>query len=304
MLFCMTLPARNTEFKGQEDVASLTTAVNAERDAIIDRTMAGLETGLQVKLIATYAPHACSPEQSVAAILDDPKLSDFDHFPVIAQGRCIGVLCRDKLPGACTIRKHMEPLHDGLLVSAAMPILEFIGLMDDGDDRLMIGGGRVEAIITRSDLHKLPVRACVFTLITHLEMVMASIIPQLEEGGDSWLQLLGNKRREQVETKQQDLKRHRLNQSLVGCTDFCDKRDILAKGLKRAGVLSRTKAENLVDDLKAIEKQLRNPVAHADSYADDDAHLQGFVGSVKKTRQWIAFLEQQVGKPGAVAKHR
>jgi hypothetical protein len=77
-----------------------------------------------------------------------------------------------------------------VLVSAAKPLKGFIPLLTRTPYRLVVRGSRIEGIVTRGDVHKLPVRLRVFALVTHLEMTMAEHIRRTSVGDDwfvDWL---------------------------------------------------------------------------------------------------------------------
>jgi hypothetical protein len=165
---------------------------------------------------------------------------------------------------------------------------------------LVVDGTGIRGIVTPSDLLKLPVRVCVFTLITHLEMVMTEVISYLFSMTEEWLSLLSEGRKAKVDEKVVMLKKERMDQSCLSCTDFCDKRDILAQRLERDGVLSSGTKRIFTRDLKAIG-DLRDKVAHADGYAEDQQLLLEFVRVVEVTKDKIRFLAQLLSAKGATA---
>lgn len=263
----------------------------SDPESILDITLARLEIGLQIRHIATFSIRHCAPDAQAGEVLADSDMRPFDHIPVLDDGRCLGVLRRSEVPEDRTVRDQMLPLHDGMLVAADMPILQFMSLMDDAPYRLVVDGTRVRGIVTRSDLLKLPVRVVVFALVTHLEMIMASVIAAAFGTDEAWLKLLGGKRRDGVIQKMEKLKGDGLDPSHLACTDFCDKRDILAKELKRANIFSSSKAKRFTSSLKKIER-VRNTLAHAGEYAHDQAELHTFLDTVGSTQDWIRFLEE------------
>lgn len=88
----------------------------------------------------------------------------------------------------------MLPLSDRMLVAANMPMLDFIPLLGENPFWLVVFGSRIDGIVTRSDLLKLPVRICVFTLVTHLELVMMNRIRTLFADEVGWFALLSPNR--------------------------------------------------------------------------------------------------------------
>lgn len=165
-----------------------------------------------------------------------------------------------------------------------MPLEHFIDIVPSRRYWLVLDGAKVRAIVTRSDVLKLPVRLLAFALVTHLELLMATIIQEQSGSDEEWLAMLSSdKRREKVRCKQTELQRQAMDPPLVQLADFCDKRDAVKEILE----LDRA----FTTELRRIEKKLRNVVAHAGDYATDDEELQRFVGLVGCTRRWIRELE-------------
>ena len=135
--------------------------------------------------------------------------------------------------------------------------------------------------MTRSDLLKLPVRIFIFTLITHLEALMADVIKALCAEDSGWLQYLSEGRREKANCKYNELKRSRLDLSLLECTDYCDKRRIIRK---LCGFTTAFETE-----VESIEK-LRDSVAHAGNYLDSEESLHDLVRNIDRAEYWIRTL--------------
>lgn len=178
----------------------------------------------------------------------------------------------------------MRRLDDGLLVSSDEPLKGFIPLLIESPHRLVVRGARIEGIVTSSDVHKLPVRLLAFALVTHLEMTMADVIVRGSDGED-WTLLLSEGRQRKVMEKFGRLRTEKFDPPLIEVTDFCDKRDVLAK----IGVLNVPSKRKAVDDFERIE-ELRNSVAHAATYAQTEEQLAKFVELSELTEAWIGRL--------------
>lgn len=252
-------------------------------------TVLGLEAGLQVRHIATWDPCCVAADQAIQQVLHDVALRGFDHIPVKQDNRIRGVLVRDGETTGGWVRDHMVSLHDGMLVAAEMPLLHLIPLMEAARYYLVVQKTGITGIVTRSDMLKLPVRVCVFALITHLEMVMADRIDRLFSGEDEWRACLSQGRQDKVDEKLHKLRKDRLDSTALECTDFCDKREILATALKKLAAFTAQDAKDFTNDLKDIEA-LRNVLAHAGQYAEDQKHLALFVHTVEAARRWIKRL--------------
>ena len=94
-----------------------------------------------------------------------------------------------------TVHDAMFPLDDPMLVSGDEPLMRFLPLLAERPFRLVVMGARIQGIVTRSDVLKLPVYLLAFTLITHLKMVMARLIPAKHPDDDGWIERLSPGRR-------------------------------------------------------------------------------------------------------------
>ena len=131
--------------------------------------------------------------------------------------------------------------------------------------------GRVNGIVTWSDLQKPPVRMWLFGVITLIEMAFTRLIETLFPN-DEWTSLLSPARRRKAE----DFHRERRRRSegartlrLIDCVQFSDKGQVLAKddvARRIIGFPSRKRGEQSV---KAIVS-LRDKLAHAQDIVTDD----------------------------------
>jgi hypothetical protein len=248
---------------------------------VFDGAMQGLEAGFRVLHIATFDLKTCATDDDTEQILAAPELAGFDHLPVQQGSKIIGVLERKANPGSGQVARHVRPLEPLSLVSAHAPLRSFIPHVALSHYWMVVGVTGISGIVTRSDLLKLPVRLHAFTLVTHLETVMAQIIRALRSSDSGWLALLRENRRQKIAEKQRRLQQQRLDPPLLELTDLCDKRDAVAKLLKLGA--------DFTAQLRDIEK-LRNPLAHAATFLDDDADVERFVQRMGWAEEWIMKL--------------
>src|SRR5258708_9306540 len=259
---------------------------------IFQTTMMGLETGLQVHQIATLGDELCTcdvdDEREVATLFAHPQFEDFDQIPVRRSNSIIGVVTPEC---AGLIKQCLHPLDESMLISAQEPLTKFIPLMAKRPPyRLVLQGGSIRGIVTRSDMLKHPVRLFAFTLVTHVELLMTDIIRAKypdHQDEHQWLKYLKGPRQEKVNEKQQSLKQENYDLPLLECTDFCDKRDIVSK------ICSLPSRSKFKGDFEKIEKYLRNTVSHAASYARNDQEMERFIHLIILTQQWISDLESR-----------
>jgi predicted transcriptional regulator len=260
-----------------------------------EQTLEGLEQGLQVQHIATFEPdlQTCAQQDKVRDVLGDESGRGFDQFPVKKDGAVIGVVERgeeyqsDRSPDNDdrSVKEIMVLLHDGILVAAEEPISHYIEICGTLPYyRLVVKGDKIQGIVTRGDLHKLPVRVVAFAFVTHLEMVLADVIRR-KCPDEAWRapDCLKPKRVRMAEKEQIRRAKDRTEISLLECTQFCDKREIVRKACNLNGQFEK--------DLKDIE-QLRNSLAHASPFAQSQETLAQFIERLVKAKEWIRKLHE------------
>ena len=247
----------------------------------VQQLLAALERSVQVDLIATYDLLICSSHELCRGVLESETNAGFDQFPVETDGRIVGVLERGKYRKGALVRDVMRPLDDSMLVAASTGVLTYIHLAAESRYHLVVKDHRVRGIVTPSDLLKLPVRLVLFTLITHLESIMGTLIRRRFPSRD-WQQHLSEGRRQKLADEDARLKKRGVDNDLVFVCQLCDKRDIIAKGVLESG-----RRAAFLQDLKDLEK-LRNDVMHSSDYVPDGRRLSKLV---EKTTTWIHELE-------------
>ncbi|HZF11311.1 MAG TPA: hypothetical protein VFE33_21165 [Thermoanaerobaculia bacterium] len=247
---------------------------------VFDGAMQGLEAGFRVLHIATFDLKTCNASDDIESALKDPELAGFDHIPVQQDSRIIGLLERQAGPGSGPVARHMRQIDPSYLVAAEAPLRAFIPLVAENPYWLVVRIAGIQGIVTRSDLFKLPVRLHIFTMVTHLETVMADVI-RTHSRSDNWLALLGDMRRKKVRERQRRLQIKSLDPPLVELTDFYDKTIIVEKLLH----LGKDFTESL-DNIR----DLRNKVAHGVTYVNNNAQVRNFVERISAAEKWIERL--------------
>ena len=263
---------------------------------------------LTVSLIATsregdgHGPgvRVCRLDHSLAEVRAANLNPIFDYLPVEgADGKIVGLFSAkrsmnpagadDELP----VRDRLRPLSEADLIGADATILDFVSRVRP-KPLLVVSGGRINGLVAWSDLQKLPVRAAVFALVTGFELTMYEAIKAVFPEGDGWRKHLSEKRLQGAEKVYEKRGGNESDVELLLCTEFCDKRTILKKCLpfdsqaKSPGAMPMSKGK-FEDEVERIE-DLRNPLAHASSYAmkwDDVASLKRTVKVLVELRQHI-----------------
>ncbi len=260
---------------------------------ILQSTMGGLDAGLHVLHIATLNAQCCAQSDTVEMVRVDERFHGFDHVPVVNEAdHVVGVLAPDE-PAGGAVQEAMRPLDDTMLVSADEPLARFLPTLADCPYRLVVRGTRIGGIVTRSDVLKLPVRLLAFTLVTHLEMTMASLIQAKHPSDDNWRDLVEPHRQKRVSGKFKYLQKHKLDPSLLECTDFQDKRVVVAQ--------LYALDDTFLTETKHVEG-LRNTIAHAADYGQTEAELQDFLVGLQQAEHWTLMLNENLSSAQGSAK--
>jgi hypothetical protein len=256
--------------------------------------MQAFQDGLPVRLIAT-------PRVALATCRADERLRDvvarntegYDFFPVTepaagAQDRIIGLVELARFRGrdapAKPVRAHLRTLDEDTLIGADAGILSFLKDADERPCRLVVAGSRIDGLVSWSDMQKLPVRAALFALITHLEMTMAEAIRREFNESNQWRERLSENRRAQLDALVAKAHDQDTWVDDLLFTQFKDKVTILKKSPRFSFAKS------------AFEKQLHNAatlrdkLAHANAYAESRADAERVCATVRDIEAWIGRL--------------
>jgi len=260
--------------------------------ADFDRTFKALEAGLHVEHIAEFDLKTCRPKNLAASYLEDRKLASYDNFPVRNRHGIIGVLERQRVgtcvPKGMLVEEVMVPLSSAMLAANNQPVAALLDALRSTRYRLVFKGCEIAGIVTPSDLLKLPVRLYAFMLVTHLEMLMAATIRRSyrDRPAEAWISTLSTGRQCWIRDKVEAFSARKLDPDPIELTDFCDKRDILRR--------FHGAADQFRNEMVEIEN-LRNSLAHAANYLNNEDSLDIFLKRVDLTRRNIEYLHQRLG---------
>jgi hypothetical protein len=240
----------------------------------------------------------CSIDVELAAVVARNLDSKFDFLPVTdsiagegkTHNRIVGLI--ELVPfmqgaGASGVVRDcstLYPLSEDNLIGADASILDFIRDADQRRCRLVISGHEISGLVSLSDLQRLPVRAALFGLVTHVEMIMANAIRREFNGTQGWTDRLSENRRQKI---REEINKAQDDDALVDAllfTQFADKVMIIRKSQRF--VLGRNGFEN---DLKQIQS-LRDHLAHANDYAATRESASKVCGTVRLADKWSKEL--------------
>lgn len=255
---------------------------------IFAATLDALGAGLHVGHIAEFGLHTCNADDDVDRVFQLDAAKHFDQIPVRGQhDRIVGVVERQKQNSGGKVVDQMRHLDDSILISSTAPLYAFIRAAKESHYRLVLTEHGVTGIVTGSDLLKLPARLLAFAFVTHVESTMARLIQTRHPAYEmTWLNLLDSHRQRKIHDKLERQRTVQLDPEPLELTEFCDKREIVAKTFQLGS--------EFAPSMRLVEK-LRNKVAHAASFVDDDeANVEVFAVQMETAHRWITLLEQRV----------
>lgn len=246
---------------------------------ILGVTMAGLEAGFKVLHIAAFDLKFTAPDSDVSKVLSDAALKDFDSIPVKDGGRVVGVLERKAISTTGRVNGQMRQLNDSILVSADEPLIRFLPTLAQSPYRLVVQGTKICGIVTLSDVAKLPVRLMAFTLVIHLEALLANVIRKECSRDEDWLPHLGAQR---TKLEKRLERRRKQNIHLLSPIEVAD----LTHKITVVGKIR--KLPDFDDELRPIV-ELRNSLAHDGDFVKE---CNGVTGLLERLDQ----LERLIGR--------
>ena len=261
-------------------------------------TLEHFQRGLTVDLIATERPAfvTCEFNESVEAVTNRNRRNVFDFLPVTQtsltpsgtiQNRIIGLIelvAFRSGPAPGLVSDYMKPLSEENLIGADASILTFVRGADDHRCCLVVAGRTINGLVSISDLQKLPVRAALFAMVTHFEIVMAASIREEFEQTEQSILRLSAERQARVNEKCARAKKQEAFIDALLYTDFSDKVTIIRK--RENFPWSKTGFQSELEQIQ----ELRNQLAHASEYAATRADAIRVCETVRLIDKWIKRL--------------
>jgi CBS domain-containing protein len=200
------------------------------------QTMSALEESLLVQSIMSYPLASIAKDRCPVRFFDDARHADFDCAPVTNGSRVIGMIHRSdvghRIPDSCLAGDTgiLRPLHMVPIVAATEPVAHLLRMMRDTSDHhwLVLKGKEVSAIVTRSDVWKMPVRMLLICRMLHLEQLIALAIRK-HSTHDAWMSLLSPSRQAKILDHFASVKRHNEHVDMLESTNYSDKVVIIGR---------------------------------------------------------------------------
>ena len=267
---------------------------NVALDVDPEQIMAALERGFPVRLIGTFENLVtCRLEDSLNHVVSRTDAEEFDYLPVTDSDKIVGLLNRRALVAGeglsakgseKLVSDAFDRLDERNIIAADAGILVFLLNANRSPCRLILTTDRVTGLVSKSDLQKLPVRALLFHVVTHLELAMAAWIRRYLPDETAWLSVLPKGRRKCIEARYRGLTSSNLAIDRLTATMFADKRSVLLKCAALS--ISRTQAQK---ELKRVE-ELRDSLAHSGDYALTEKSADRMIETVASAQSWIESI--------------
>jgi hypothetical protein len=201
----------------------------------------------------------CRADQQALEVRTYMEERNFDVMGLV-DGDTISRYVSRKRLGKGTCHDNGIPIEPREIVSSTTALVDLLRIMKHRDHLFVLGGFKLESIVTSADLQKPPVRMLLFSMVSLLDMFMLVLVKR--HYPDELLRsALKPKRLEEVQ-KLYNLRRE-MNEEidLADCLQLADKRDLILKVIapQRLGFNKREAADKL---FKHAEK-LRNHLAHS-----------------------------------------
>lgn len=205
-----------------------------------------------------------TPVENVRAFMEAQRL---EVVGVRQQGRVEGFIELADM-GKDICGDHMRPFDNSQIVLESTPLAELVRRLE-GHRRLFVSIlGRVGGIVSRSDLHKPPVRMWLFGMVTLIEMRFNRLIERFCPN-DSWQQFLSEGRMQKARTLLAERSRRNQDLTLLDCLQLADKVQIIARN-EPLRSQTRFQSRRQMDDAAKMLEKLRNNLAHSQDIVTGD----------------------------------
>jgi hypothetical protein len=223
--------------------------------------------------VATRPLHTAHASEDVAHVIAWACPAGINNVPVLRDGTIVGVIENINAdypgvklpPNEGSAWQAMRPLHAGMLLESGTPLADLLPvLLEPPHYRLVLDGSQADAIVTPSDLVKLPMRILVFAAVANLESALLDALRRLYASDEDACQHLDADSQTQVLDSYDKLRAAHLDPSLLEVVSLRQKARLLAARGVFGGEDPVIEAE--FEDLVSA---LRNPIVHAAGYVDD-----------------------------------
>lgn len=201
-------------------------------------------------------------DANAAEIAEALRRREFDVAGVreTQDGPLLGLVRRSSLV-AGRVRDYLEVIPDSHVIAATSPLSELLTRLVALEHVFVAVNNRVEAIITRADLNKPPIRVYLFGLVSLLEMHLGYWVHKAYPDS-TWEAALTQERLDAAKEALAEVERRHDAATLFTCLQFGDKRDLVAKYDAFRSALGFSSKKAATTYLSRMET-VRNRLAHS-----------------------------------------
>jgi CBS domain-containing protein len=184
--------------------------------------------------------------------IDQAPIAD----PRITRSISLADLQADTELGAVDVARPIEAVD---VVSDSASLAAVLPRFQERHSLYVIGSDHVSGIVTRADLQLAPVSMAVLGAVLSLEQALSLLIDWYSHG--AWLELLSEKRRDELEKRWVQRQQVNADLSRLECMDLVDRFELLRKLNDLSTALGFANGK----EIKSFKRQLidlRNPLAH------------------------------------------
>jgi hypothetical protein len=272
------------------------------------------ERAITVADLATTELWYIEPEWSAARTADGLRTRSFDAAPLRSDPIRRYMTLAAAEAGEGSALELSRPIDVELVVSGALPLTDAVAALTHQPFLFVLERDRVNGMVTRADLQRLPVSMVALGLIIAGEAALDMLIARFTNM--EWLSLLSPERQEGIQVVFNDRRKRNAEITLLQCLNLDDRMTIASK-LDRLrvelGHSSRTSFKTWAEPIK----DLRNALAHGDGLLDAEPDPVAAAGLFQSAREfaerawrvveeseqmWDAFLQTSIALDGPAGR--
>lgn len=218
------------------------------------------------------------------------KLFNDDNFDVVGfneNERVTGFLDKQDTSNLEELSNRVKKFEIHDLITSNTDLKDCLLLLESRQQLFIIDKSHISGIVTRSDRQKPAVRMLFFGMITVFESELATLI-NLKYPDNAWKTLITETRYSNAEEQFSELVEKNLEVSLINCTQFCDKTNIVVNDPELLTTLTESSKKQAKKVFKQVQR-LRDDLAHAQSlqYWFENKEVMTLINQISFTTEKI-----------------
>jgi len=272
------------------------------------------ERAITVADLATTELWYVEPEWSAQQIADRLQIRSFDAAPLRGDPIRRYVTLAAAEAGEGSALQLSRPIDVELVVSGALPLTDAVAALMHQPFLFILERDRVNGMVTRADLQRLPVSMVALGLVIAAEAALDVLIARFTNM--EWLSLLSPKRQEGIQAVFDDRRKRNAEITLLLCLNLDDRVTIASKLGRLRLELGHSSRKSFETWVKPI-KDLRNTLAHGGGLLDAEPDPVAAAGLFQSAREfaerawrvveegeqmWDVFLQTSIALDGPAGR--